>query len=270
MNALTHVTFDVVDEVAIITLNRPEARNALSPEMRIDLDACLATIAEQAGNGIQAALITGAGRAFCAGGDVKSMGGRRNPVTRRAQMRSAHARLQRFLDLPVPLIAAVNGHAAGAGFSLALLADFIIGSPSSRFACSFGRIGLVPDWAALYTLPRIVGLQAAKDLVFTGRRIDATEAEQLGVVYHRVSDDADLLPYANDFAARFRNASTHSVGLAKSILRQSFEQDLKTMLEFEAFGQGISYSNPYHETAVARFREKSPALFDWERFGNIG
>ena len=256
MKSLTHVMFRVEDEIAHITLNRPEARNALSLEMRADLDACLDEIYAKAGAGIQAAVITGAGRAFCAGGDVKGMAGaeRRNAISRRSQMRTAHHRLQRLLDLPVPLIAAVNGHAAGAGFSMALLADFIFASPSSRFACSFGRIGLVPDWAALYTLPRIVGLQRAKDLVFTGRRVDGEEGKQLGFVYDLAPSDDGLLDHAVAFASRFRHSSSHSIGLAKNILRQSFEQDLKTMLEYEAFGQGISYSNPYHAEAVERFR----------------
>lgn len=270
MNALRHINFSVDNEVALITLNRPEARNALSNEMREDLDACLDEISANAGNGIQAAVVTGAGSAFCAGGDVKGMADptRRNAINRRQQMRSAHQRLQRLIDLPVPLIAAVNGHAAGAGFAFALMADFIFASPATRFACSFGRIGLVPDWACLYSLPRIVGLQSAKDLVFTGRRIDGEEGKRLGVVYDTVASDDALLAHALKFAERFRDASTHSIGLAKNILRQSFEQDLKTMLEYEAFGQGISYSSPYHAEAVGRFREKTPTMFAWERFDN--
>ncbi|MGK0170800.1 MAG: 2-(1,2-epoxy-1,2-dihydrophenyl)acetyl-CoA isomerase [Gammaproteobacteria bacterium] len=264
---LRHVKFDVVDEVATLTLNRPEARNALSPEMRTDIDACLEEIKARQGNGIQALVITGEGRAFCAGGDIKAMAGRTraDAIGRRNQMRSAHKRLYDLLHLEVPVIAAVNGHAAGAGFAFALMSDFIFASPATRFANSFGRIGLVPDWAGLYTLPRIVGLGRAKELVFTSRRFDADEGKAMGIVHTIVPNDDDLLAQAQAFAARFRDASTHSIGLAKNILLQSFEQDLKTMLEFEAFGQGISYSNPYHATAVERFREKAPAAFDWEK-----
>lgn len=268
MKALTHIEFSVEDEVATLRLNRPEARNALSPEMREDLDACLAEIQQRQGDGIQALVITGNGQAFCAGGDVKAMGdpARRQPIARRTSMRDAHARLHTLLNLEVPVIAAVNGHAAGAGFSFALLADFIFASPSTRFANSFGRIGLIPDWACMYTLPRIVGIGRAKELIFTGRRFDAYEAKDMGIVHTIVDTDEALVAEATRFAARFRDASMHSIGLAKALLTQSFEHDLRSMLEFEAFGQGISYSNPYHDEAVGRFREKQPARFDWESY----
>jgi len=191
---------------------------------------------------------------------------RKNPLNRRTSLRATHKRLYELLNLEVPVVAAVNGHAAGAGFSFALMSDFIFASPSTRFANSFGRFGLIPDWACMYTLPRIVGLSRAKDLVFTGRQFDGYEAETMGIVHEVIEDDRNLVPSARAFAKRFSDASMHSIGLAKTLLLQSFEHDMKAMLEFEAFGQGISYSNPYHAEAISRFVDKRPPSFDWDAY----
>lgn len=264
---MRHAELEIADGIARITLNRPEARNALSEEMRKDLDEHIATVRAEAGGAVKAVLLTGAGRSFCAGGDVKAMSdpARRGAEAGRRRMRTAQARLHSLWNLEVPVVAAVNGHAAGAGFAFALMADFIFAGPSTRFACSFGKIGLVPDWGCLHTLPRAVGLQRAKELIFTGRTIDADEAAALGIVYAKVADDAALVPAALAFAGRFRDASTHAIGLAKNVLNHSYDQDHRTLIEMEAFGQAISYSTPYHAEATRRFRDKEPALFDWER-----
>ena len=268
MTAGRHALLGIEDGLATITLNRPDARNALSEEMRADLDDHLAVIKAEAGNSVRAVLLTGAGRSFCAGGDVKAMGNRSgddSAAGRRTRLRSSHHRFYDLLHVEVPVIAAVNGHAAGAGFALALMADFLIAGPSTRFACSFGRIGLVPDWGCMYTLPRVVGLQKAKDLIFTGRTIDAEEARAMGVVHEIAPTDEGLVDHAAGFARRFCDASTHAIGVAKTVLNQSYETDHRTLIELEAFGQGVSYETSYHADAVARFRDKRPAAFDWER-----
>jgi 2-(1,2-epoxy-1,2-dihydrophenyl)acetyl-CoA isomerase len=133
--------------------------------------------------------------------------------------------MTRWFNLDVPTIAAVDGAAAGAGFSLALACDFIFASPRARFILSFARLGLVPDWGALYLLPRIVGLQKAKELAFSVRIIEPEEARDLGIVYDIVPD-GEAVSRAVAFANRFRNASTLALGLTKSMLNQSFERDL--------------------------------------------
>lgn len=264
---LQHAKYTVDNGLATITLNRPDARNALSEEMRVDLDQCIAHIKANAGGEVKALLLTGAGHSFCAGGDVKAMRERpkNDPIGGRARMRKSQERLFALLNLEVPVVAAVNGHAAGAGMGLALMADFIFAGPSTRFTCSFGRIGLMPDWGTIYTLPRVVGMQKAKDIVFTGRRVRPEEAKELGMVHTVVASDDQLVPAATAFARRFCNASTEAIGTAKQLMQTAFENDHRTMLEYEAFGQAQLYSTEFHEEATRRFAAKEPALFDWEQ-----
>src|SRR3546814_9973500 len=190
-----HILFEVEDEVGVITLNRPEARNALSEEMRGDFDRLLPYLQAEAGRSVKAVVITGAGPAFSAGGDIKGMKSRalNAPTDSRKRMRGSHHRMYDVGHLELPVIAAVDGAAAGAGFCLALAADFIVATPRSRFAASFNRIGLVPDWAGLYYLPRLVGLQKAKELVFTCRLVGAEEAKRMGIVYDRSEEPTSEL-----------------------------------------------------------------------------
>lgn len=262
---LQHIRFEVENEVAVLTLNRPEARNALSEEMRDDIDKVLPVLKGQAGGEIKALVITGAGGAFSAGGDIKAMQRRAafTPVDSRKRMRQSHNRLYDIANLELPVIAAVNGAAAGAGFCFALMADFVLATPRARFAASFNRIGLVPDWAGLYYLPRIVGLQKAKELVFTCRLFGAEEAKALGIV-HDIYPEEGFLDRAKAFAGRFRTAGTTAIGVSKNILNQSFNLDHRALLEMEAMAQAVCSASDYHRQAVKRFIDKEPPLFNWE------
>ena len=130
---------------------------------------------------------------------------------------------------------------------------------------AFGRIGLVPDWNGFWILPRLVGLQKAKELVFTARKVPAEEAKQMGLVYAVVPEDR-LMDEVRAFAGRFRHASTTAIGLAKNVLNQSFNLDHRTVLELEAMAQAVAQGTPYHAEAVRRFAEKLPPMFDWEAF----
>jgi len=267
-DAFEAMTFAVDDGVAIVTLNRPEARNALNDALRRDFDRAIARIEAGAGRTIHAVVLTGAGQAFCAGGDIntlKELSGR-PAAEMRERLRQSHTRMIKWINLEVPTIAAVDGAAAGAGFSLALACDFVVASPRARFVMSFGRIGLVPDWGALYTLPRIVGLQRAKELIFSARVLGIEEAHALGIVY-QIVDAGEALPASITLAQRFRPASTLAIGLSKSILNQSFQHDLQSVLDIEAAAQAIANNSDYHRDAARRFLGKEPALFDWERAG---
>ncbi|MCZ6838290.1 MAG: enoyl-CoA hydratase/isomerase family protein [Alphaproteobacteria bacterium] len=267
MNAVFEkMTFEVEDGVAIVTIKRPEARNALDDAVRRDLDRAIAQIEDGAGSTIHAAVLTGAGGAFCAGGDLnalKELSGKPASDMRR-RLRASHPRMTRWFNLEVPTIAAVDGAAAGAGFSLALACDFVIASPRARFVLSFGRIGLVPDWGALYLLPRIVGLQKAKELAFSARIVEPEEARALGIVYDIVGE-GEAVSQAVALANRFRNASSLAIAMTKNMLNQSFEHDLQSLLELEASAQAIANNSDYHRSAVARFLDKQPTLFDWEK-----
>ncbi|MEM7255189.1 MAG: enoyl-CoA hydratase/isomerase family protein [Pseudomonadota bacterium] len=261
---MSELLFDVADEIATITLNRPQARNALSTEMRVRFDEVFAELQDRAGQDVKALIITGAGGAFCAGGDVKAMGERdKSPIKGRNRLREAHQRIYDLLNIELPTVALVDGAAAGAGCNLALAADFVLATPRAMFMEAFGRIGLVPDWGGFFILPRLVGLAKAKEMVFTARKIRAEEALEMGLVYKIVGQET-AMDEAREFAGRFRNASTTAIGVAKNILNNSFNSDLKSLLEFEAMAQGICATSEYHEEAVRRFREKEPALFDWE------
>lgn len=259
-----HVIFEIADEIATITLNRPEAKNALSREMGQELSDALDVCKAQGGDSVKAIILTGAGGAFCAGGDVKAMGQRdKSAPPNRARMQSSHDRMMQLMNIELPVIALVDGPAAGAGANIALAADFVLATPRAMFMQAFGRIGLVPDWSGFFVLPRLVGLQVAKDLVFTARKVGAAEAKELGMVYRLVGQDT-AMDEARALARRFRTASPTAIGIAKNILNQSFNHDHKTLLELEAMGQAIAQTSDYHKAAVQRFRDKEPSIFDWE------
>ncbi len=262
---LTHIKFDVSDEIATITLNRPEARNALSREMRDDFRVVLRQVKEQAGAEIKALILTGTGGAFCAGGDVKGMGSdeRTSLITRRG-LRLDHDIIYDFAHVELPVISLVDGAAAGAGCNLALAADFVFATPKGYFMQAFGRIGAVPDWGGFYILPRLVGLQRAKELVYSARKVGAEGAKELGMILDVVSQE-NAMDEVREFAGRFRTASTAAIGMAKVVLNQSFNLDHRTLLELEADAQGMALVTPYHKAAVKRFKDKEPSLFDWEK-----
>ena len=262
----TEILFEIDEGVAVITLNRPEAMNALAPVMRQELAHALKTVREKAGEEVRALILTGAGGAFCAGGDVKSMGSRlKSAALAREALRDDHQKMIDLLNIEVPVISLIDGAAAGAGANIALAADFVLATPKGFLLQAFVRIGLIPDWGGMYILPRLVGLQKAKELIFSGRRVYAEEAKQLGLVYDIVSQE-NALAEAKAFAKRFVNAPTKAIGLAKVILNQSFNHDYKTILEMEAMAQAISRESDFHAEAIKRFAQKEPPLFDWESF----
>ncbi len=262
----SELMLDIHDGVATITFNRPEARNPLGGTMREKFSAAVDELAEMAGKSVHAVILTGNGPAFCAGGDIKVLREmtEKGRDAMRMRMKESHAILERWLDLPIPTIAAVNGAAAGAGFSLAIACDFVIAAERARFSMSFGKIGLVPDWGAMYLLPRIVGLQRAKELVLTARMVGAQEARDLGLVLDVVPDKA-LLDKARELAYRFRHASPEAIGLAKRIMGEAFETTRAAALDAEADAQADANASEYHCAALDRFLGKEPPLFDWDR-----
>ena len=220
----------------LLTLNRPAQRNALDIDMREDMAA--AAVAEARDDeAIKAVVLTGAGGAFCAGGDLTSLTSEaRPPIADRDRIRRLHRWFRELVNLEKPVIAAVPGPAFGAGFNLALTADFLLGTPGTRFFSVFARLGVVPDLGGLFLLPRIVGLRRAKEIAFSGRVVGAEEAMRLGIL-HSIYDEADLTSEALAFAARFHDASTEALGLTKNVLNRSFNLDQDTLAEMEAMAQ---------------------------------
>lgn len=250
------------DGVLTLTFNRPDFRNALTPAMLSGLAEELAAAELDASVGC--IVLTGAGGAFCAGGDVRSMNSvpARTPEAWRSSMRRAHRIVRALHALDRPVIAAVDGVAFGAGFSLSLLADILLVSERARFCMAFGRIGLIPDYGALYTLPRVVGLQRAKEIMFSAREIGAREACDLGIALEVLAPDA-LLARARSMARAFVAASPTALALTKDALHGALQSDLESLLELEAAGQGIAGTSDYAREAFRRFAEKQPGRFQW-------
>lgn len=256
---MEHLEFTLDGGVATLTFNRPERKNALSMDMRAGIAAALERI--EADRGISAVILTGAGGVFCAGGDISLMS-ELTPNSVRQRLNEAHRWIDRLLNLDRPVIAAVDGAAFGAGFGLALAADFVLASARARFCMAFARIGLAPDFGVYYTLPRVVGLQRAKELIYSAREISAAEAQRLGIVLE-IHPVEGLLPRAREIAGSMAQSSSVAFGLTKRILNRSLETSAATLFELEADAQGVAVSSDYFRAAIARFGRKEPPLFNW-------
>lgn len=258
------VLLDLTDAIGTITLNRPAQKNALNLEIRDALADAIARVRDD--EEIKAVILQGAGGAFCSGGDIESMfDASQTGLVWRERMRKVHRWFRELVNLEKPVIAAVDGAAFGARFNLALAADFILATPGARFCAVFGRVGFVPDLGGMSLLPRIVGLQRAKEIVFSTRILKAEEAQRLGIVYE-IHPAETLSDAARSLASRFKHASAGALGMAKTILNQSFHLDQHALAEMEAYAQTLCRETEYHRQMIARFAEKKPPLFDWERF----
>ncbi|MBT6275055.1 MAG: enoyl-CoA hydratase/isomerase family protein, partial [Chromatiales bacterium] len=248
---MTDAVFECKDGIARFTMNRPDLLNALTEDIKNDFASMLDYVEGNAEVG--ALVLAGAGRAFSAGGNVKNMQSTgEEPTVFRNRVRTMHTWMQRLFELDCPVIAEVDGLAYGGGFALATAADFVMASPKARFCAVFGRIGLIPDMALLYTLPRAVGNQRAKELMYTARSFDAAEAKALGLVLS-VHDSAALGQAVDAFAARLAQGSRQAIGLTKQLINRSHASDYATMAELEANGQSMMHETPFHAEAVRRF-----------------
>jgi 2-(1,2-epoxy-1,2-dihydrophenyl)acetyl-CoA isomerase len=253
--------FEVVDQVATLTLNSPAKRNALEPAMRDELAGYIRTIRDDAS--IRAVVITGAGGHFCSGGDLRNIASANlDNAGWLRRMQSLHAWVHDLITLDRPVIAAVDGAAAGAGFSLAMAADFVLATPRAWFNMSFLKVGLVPDVGAFYTLPRIVGVQRAKEIMLSARDVGAQEALQLGLVMELHEPD-QLLPRAQAMARSFVGASPAAVALIKRSLQDALGGGLSSLLMTEANAQSMAAGTDAHQEAVQRFLTKQAPLFAW-------
>lgn len=244
------------DGIATLTLNRPDKRNAMSDAMRTALIEALEDIAVD--KSVRALVLTGAGKGFCAGGDLARMKERMdappgeigfNAWTR--HLRISHAQVL-LHTMPKPTIAAVNGPAAGLGADTALACDFVIAVPEARFVWSYVLRGLTPDGGGLHFLPRRVGLARAKELIFTGRPVACEEAVRLGII-DRMSTAETLLADAQAWAKELSASSMTAIALSKTLLNQSFETTIERTLASGNQAQGICYTSTEHQEAVRAF-----------------
>jgi 2-(1,2-epoxy-1,2-dihydrophenyl)acetyl-CoA isomerase len=248
------ILFDVSNGVGTITFNRPDTLNATNDEFYRELSGLIREIADDVNVGC--VVMTGAGRGFCAGADVKSMNPDMKLLARRKRHRGILADVLRpLVNLEKPVIAAVNGAAVGAGFNIALAADILIASEKAIFSQIFTRLGLVPDLGGLYLLTRVVGLNKAKELCFTAKKIDAAEALALGVA-NRVVPAEQLMSAATTLAEEIAAGPPTAIAMIKTLLNKSSNSSLEQMLEYEGYAQTLAYTTPEHREGVAAFREK--------------
>jgi 2-(1,2-epoxy-1,2-dihydrophenyl)acetyl-CoA isomerase len=256
------LTYDEKDGVATLTMNRPERLNALGDTLRDDLHHAIVRASDDPN--IRVIVLTGAGRGFCSGGDVKVMnenkerGAGRPLIDKVAPSRDRTVLAMR--DAPKPLIAAVNGPAAGAGMNIALACDIRIASTTARFGETFAKRGLHVDWGGTYFLPRIVGMAKACELIFTGEIIDAEEALALGIVSKVVAPEA-LMPSVHELAQKIAAGPPIAIRLAKRALYRSQDCDLRSALEFETYAQNICSETEDAREGITAFVEKRPPRF---------
>jgi enoyl-CoA hydratase/carnithine racemase len=254
--------YEVKDGIATLTLNRPERLNALGGTLRQDLHD--AVIRAGADPEVRVMVVTGAGKGFCSGGDVKAMGEAKAGQRERPLLEKIAPGRDRTLlamrEAPQPIIAAVNGAAAGAGMNLALGCDLRIASTAAKFTQAFVKRGLHPDWGGTYFLPRVVGMAKACEMIFTGEVIDAAEALRLGIV-SRVVAPEELLPTAYEVARRIAAGPPVAIRLAKRSLYANEDLDLRGALQMETMAQNICFETEDATEGIRAFGEKRAPIF---------
>lgn len=255
------------DENAVrtITLNRPDKLNAFSEDLLIALGKAVRAAAKE--KDVRCVVITGAGRAFCSGQDLAEVKERYQtdePIELGLHLRRHYnPMVAQIRCMEKPVVASVNGVAAGAGCSLALVCDMRVAAESSSFIQSFIHVGVIPDSGGTFMLPRLVGLSRAMELAFTGRKVSAAEAERIGLVNRVVPDDA-LAAETAKLAAQLASLPPKGIGLAKRALNAAWSADLETQLDYEAMLQTTAGQSRDHREGVAAFLEKRPPNFTGE------
>ena len=256
-----YVVFEADQGVATITLNRPDVLNSFNMSMAAELQHALQAAAED--DGIRAVLLTGAGRAFCAGQDLAEAApadGSPAPAIADIVRRTYNPTVRAIRGLEKPVVCAVNGVAAGAGANLALACDVVLAADTASFVQAFSKIGLIPDTGGTFFLPRLVGLARATALAFLGDKLPAADAQAMGMIY-RVVEAARLLEEARALARRLATQPTRGFGLTKRAFNQSLANDLDAQLEVEAELQAEAAATADFAEGVRAFLEKRQPSF---------
>ena len=256
--AYQRLTLERAANVATLTLNRPEAYNALDMAMGRELFQASLELDEDPD--VRCVVITGAGRAFCAGGDVKAFVDNLGRIGQHIKELTTylHGAISRFCRSDKPVIMAVNGVAAGGGFSLALSGDLVVAAESARFTMAYSKIAATPDGSSSYFLPRLVGVRRALELYFTNRPLTAQEALAWGMVT-RVVPDAELRASVDALARELAQGPSKAFGAAKRLLHQSTWESLETQMEAEAQAIAACGHTEDFRAGVTAFAEKKPA-----------
>ncbi len=251
------ITYETAGNVATVTLNRPEVLNGLNGQMRLELLHVFKKVAEEA----RVVVLTGSGRGFCSGQDLGDRVTAADLDIERTLREEYEPLLKAIYDCPLPVIAAVNGPAAGAGANLALAADVVIATESAVFIQAFARIGLIPDAGGTYWLPKQIGFARAMGAALFAEPVPARQAEEWGMIWQAVPD----AEFADTVAARAKqlaNGPTRTYALIKQALRGSYDRDLEGQLDFEAHLQGLAGKTRDFTEGVMAFLEKRAAKYE--------
>ncbi|EQB30826.1 enoyl-CoA hydratase/isomerase family protein [Sphingobium ummariense] len=254
------ITLDIVEDVAWLTLARPEKRNAVDPEFAFRLHELAEHCA--ADQAIRCVVLTGSGKFFCVGGDIDafSAAGEDAEAAVGALARSFHAGIHRLATMEKPLVTAINGPAAGAGLSLAILGDIALAAASAHFTSAYSAVGLTPDGGASWWLPRLIGMRRAQEMILTNRRIGAEEAAAIGLVTRVVPDDA-LRTEASTVASALAKGPIRALARCRALLVESATADLSTQLDREAASIAESAGAAEGREGVTAFLAKRPPHF---------
>jgi 2-(1,2-epoxy-1,2-dihydrophenyl)acetyl-CoA isomerase len=256
------IQFEMLGPICLLTLNRPDRLNALTVQVAREFNAAVSEALE---SGARVIILTGAGRAFCAGGDLREMqeiAGREGRVEAffDEPLRILNESILLIRQTPVPFIAAVNGVASGGGCNLALACDLVIASESAKFNQAFVKIGLVPDCGGTFMLPRLVGLKRATQLMFTGDLVTAAQAAEMGMI-NSVAADGELMSQVMAMAEKLAQAPTAAIGQIKKLLEASVVNDYGSQLDNERKAQIESGKTKDFTEGVSAFLEKRPPRF---------
>lgn len=254
------LNFTISDHIATITLNRPDNANGINQQMGKDLAEVAAFCDGR--DDLKVVLLTAKGKMFCAGGDLKAFAefGDEAAVRIKALADDLHRSISIFSRMSPVFIVAVNGVAAGAGFSLAMAGDLVIAHESAKFTMAYTAAGLSPDGGASYLLPRLIGLRTTQELMLTNRRLSATEAKELGLITKVVSDD-EFTKEIEILTTQMAKSSATANNTVKKLLLSSFDNSLETQMELEARSIADSVRSPDGQEGIKAFVEKRSPNF---------
>ena len=258
---MSSIQFEVVEGVGIIRLNRPEVFNSFNREMAVAFQDILDVYEET--KAVRAMYITGIGKAFCAGQDLQEATDPKGPKLQTIVRQHYNPIIERLRNIEKPIVAAVNGVAAGAGANIALACDICVATESASFIQAFSKIGLIPDSGGTFILPRLIGLQRATAFMMLGDKISAKDAQSMGMIYKYFNDDT-FAEESMNIAKTLAKLPTVGLGLTKKALNLSLISDLSTQLETEEELQTMAGSTYDYKEGVAAFLEKRKAVFKGE------
>jgi 2-(1,2-epoxy-1,2-dihydrophenyl)acetyl-CoA isomerase len=247
------ITYEKEKGIGRVRLNRPDERNALNLEIRDELMSVIDDI--KADRTVKVVVITSAGKTFCAGGDIRTMGGKEGVVAGRERVLKICRIFYELAYLEKPVITGVQGAATGAGLSLVLASDIVLATKAAKFGAPFTRVGLVPDTGTTYFLPRVVGLCKAREMIMTGELIDAAEAHRVGLV-SRIVDAPDLEKELDSLARKLCKGATKAMGMAKTNLLVGLDMDLRSVNLIESLGNSLLFKSDDHREGMEAFLNK--------------